>query len=57
MNKKIYKGRERQKEMLMYGIMPTKEERCTVTERHNRYSDLCQRLRITKHSLRIGLGP
>jgi len=26
MNKKIYKGRERQKEMLMYGIMPAKAE-------------------------------
>jgi len=39
MNKKIYKGRERQKEMLMYGIMPAKEEGCNVTERNKRYSD------------------
>lgn len=42
MNKKIYKGKERQKEMLMYGIIPAKEEGCYVTERHKRYSDFVQ---------------
>jgi hypothetical protein len=42
MNKKIYKGRERQKEMLMYGIMSAREEGYNVTERHKRYSDFVQ---------------
>jgi hypothetical protein len=37
--KKIYKGSERQKEMLMYGIMRAKGRRDAVSRRHKRYLD------------------